>query len=83
MKTVQISARLPEEDVAFLDAEVQRIGSKKTDRTEQLHLCITQRRIALMPKWKREKLYEKLGVSLGGSGETESLREGEPNDKTL
>ena len=59
---VKVSIRLPAEDVEFIDAEVARIGDQKTDRTEQLHLCILTRRIALMPKWKRDKLAARLDV---------------------
>lgn len=62
---IKITCRLPLEDVEFLDAEVVRNG-KGTNRTEQLHLAITGRRIALMPKWKRDKLAERLGVRENG-----------------
>ena len=60
--TVKVSCRLPKEDVDFLDAEVERIA-KGTNRSEQIHLAITGRRIGLMPKWQRDLLAKKLGVS--------------------
>lgn len=57
----------------FLEAEVARIGSGRTNISEQLHVCITQRRIALMPKWQREVLYKKLGVTVSAAGDDEGV----------
>lgn len=75
METVRVTARLPKDDVEFLDEQVQEIGPNKTDRTEQLHVCIVQRRITLLPKWKREQLYKKLGVEVGAATDKTANKE--------
>ena len=60
---IRVCIRLPVEDIEFLDQEVAKVGEQKTDRTEQLHLCILTRRISLMPKWKQEKLAKRLELA--------------------
>ena len=83
---IRVCIRLPVEDIEFLDQEVAKVGEQKTDRTEQLHLCILTRRISLMPKWKQEKLAKRLdvkpsftqGASAADRGAMSDMMEGRP-----
>ncbi len=64
MEKIKISIRLPEEDVAWLDDQVENAG-RKTDRTEQVHVAIVQRRISLLPPDERKRLYARLEKASG------------------
>lgn len=67
MDKVQVSIRLPQELVDWIDAQVRGYG-RKTDRTEQVRICIEHRRISKLPRIQREKLFAKLdaAATLGG-----------------
>ncbi len=70
MGKTKISVTLPYEDVEWLEAEIERIGKRKTNKSEQVHIAIVQRRLSKMPKWQREEIYGKLGIKEEAEKET-------------
>jgi len=70
MERIQVSIRLPQEIVDWVDDQVRDYG-RKTDRTEQIRICIEHRRIALLPREKREKLFVKLDAAASLNCETQ------------
>jgi len=61
---IKVSARVPEELVTWLDAQVveNRRAGKRSDRSSEIVVALNQRRISLMTKTEREELFKKLGV---------------------
>lgn len=63
---ISVTVRFCQEDVDWLDGQVEKVGVNKTDRSEQIRLCVLQRRISLLSYEDRRKLARKFGVKLGG-----------------
>jgi len=72
-KRIKKSIRFDPGDLQWLENEVARIGPGRTSLSDQVRVCVVQRRISLLPPEQRELVYSKLGVQLGG--EVPSLAE--------
>lgn len=59
-ETIKISVRLRAESLDWIDEQVRMVGENKTNRTAEIEKCIMARRIAMMPKWKQERLAQHL-----------------------
>jgi hypothetical protein len=70
-----LSLSLPKEDIEWLSQRLREIGRSKTTRSNEVHIAIMQRRIALLPKWKREDLRRKCGIPGKETNEEESQQE--------
>ena len=59
----RITARLSDEDLAWLDGQVElkRARGLKSDRSDQLRVAIAHRRLALMPEAERLRVLAQLG----------------------
>ena len=69
METVKVGLRLSQENVEWLDEQVQKIGERKTNRTAEIEKCIVQRRISLLPKWQQDKIARQVAGETNGCGD--------------
>lgn len=60
-----LSLKISDELLSFVDSQVRKKREKgvKWDRSKEVVAAIQQRRISQLPKFEREELYRRLGVS--------------------
>jgi hypothetical protein len=63
----KVTIRLPEDLLTWIDAEAAK--HRGSNRSREIAIAIQQRRISMLPKWKREALYAKLGIKRVGEPE--------------